>query len=255
MSRELGPVDHGRLLEALEIEARVLGEVAHAASVEAPVPTAPGWTLGELLRHVGSVHRVTLGWLREGHKPTQWQRIPHQDETVAEYYVSGRDALIAELAAHDPADPAATWWSADPTYGFWRRRTLHETLIHRVDAERAAGVDHPAVPADLATDGVDEALALYFGHKLALLGLTGTRHGTVGIQTGGHSWIARAGPETMDAWRCSPEEAESADELVSGEPANVYLWLWGRAAPTAVVSSGGHDLAAQLWALLRLATR
>src|SRR5262249_35886382 len=103
--------------------------------------------------------------------------------------------------------------------------------------------------------GVDEALILYFGHKLALLGLTGTRYGTVGIDTGGHSWIARAGPETMDAWRCSAEEARSADELVSGDPANVYLCLWGRAAPTAVVSSRGHDLAAQLWALLRLATR
>ncbi|QRP44126.1 maleylpyruvate isomerase N-terminal domain-containing protein [Amycolatopsis sp. FDAARGOS 1241] len=255
MSRELGPVDHGRLLEALEIEARVLGEVAHTASAEAPVPTAPGWTVRELVRHVGSVYGVTLGWLREGRKPAQWQRGPRQDETVADHYAVARDAVIAELAAHDPADHAATWWPADPTYGFWRRRTLHETLVHRVDAERAAGTAHPAVPADLATDGVDEVLTLYFGHRLAVMGLAGTRLGTVGVQTGGHSWIARAGPDRMEAWRCSPEEAEAADELVSGEPANVYLWLWGRAAPTAVISTGGHDLAAQLWALLRLATR
>ncbi|MDT8914297.1 maleylpyruvate isomerase N-terminal domain-containing protein [Amycolatopsis sp. PS_44_ISF1] len=255
MSRELGPVDHGRLLEALGIEARLLGEVAHATSPDSPVPTTPGWTSSELLRHVGSIYRLARGWMTDGRRPAHWQRRPLPGEPVAEYFDTGRAELLAELSAHDPAARASTWWPADPTYGFWRRRMLHETLIHRFDAELAAATAHAPIPDDLAADGVDEVLTLYFDQKLATMGLAGTRHGTVGFRTGNHSWIARAGPDETVAWRCSPAEAATADELVEAEAPKVYLWLWGRAAPTAVTVTGGHDLAAQVWALLRLATR
>ncbi|MFF0146325.1 uncharacterized protein (TIGR03083 family) [Amycolatopsis sulphurea] len=265
MSRELGTVDHGRLLEAFRIEARLLGEVAHAASPDVPVPATPGWTLNDLLQHVGSIHRYAVAWLRRGRRPGRWQTAPAAGESVAGFYESGHAELAAELAAHDPGTRAATWWPADPTYGFWRRRALHETLIHRVDAERAAAIGVPSVPEDLATDGVDEALTLYFGHRLTTMGISGTRHGTVGFhtegyraggfRTGGHSWITRAGPGETEAWRCAQSEADTADAVVTGSPATVYLWLWGRTPVTATHTEGDHELSAQLWALLRLATR
>ncbi|WP_033293412.1 maleylpyruvate isomerase family mycothiol-dependent enzyme [Amycolatopsis jejuensis] len=255
MSRELGTVDHGRLLEAFSVEAQLLADVAHSASPDSPVPTAPGWTLNELVQHVGSMYQLALGWLREGRQPAQWQRDPLPGQPVAEFYDAAREELAAELSVHDPVTRAATWWPADPTHGFWRRRMLHETLVHRVDAENAAGTGEPAVPDDLAADGVDEALTLYFGHRLTTMGVSGTRSGTVGFHTGGHSWIARAGPGETEAWRCSPPEADTADAIVTGPPANVYLWLWGRVPVTMVHTDGDHELSAQTWALLRLATR
>ncbi|MBB4685018.1 maleylpyruvate isomerase family mycothiol-dependent enzyme [Amycolatopsis jiangsuensis] len=255
MSRELGTVDHGRLLEAFRIEARLLGEVAHAASPDAPVPTTPGWTLDDLLRHVAGTHRYVLSWLRRGRRPEQWQRAPRPGQSVAGFYESSHEELAAELAAHDPATRAATWWPADPTHGFWRRRALHETLVHRVDAEHAAGADGPQIPADLSTDGVDEALTLYFGHRLTTMGLSGTRYGTVGFHAGDHSWTARAGPGETEAWRCAAPEADTAEAVVTGSPATMYLWLWGRTPVTATHTEGDHELSAQIWALLRLATR
>ena len=147
--------------------------------------------------------------------------------------------------------------AADRTYGFWRRRTLHETLVDRVDVEQAAGTPEPrGIAEDLAIDGIDEALTLWFGQKLPMLGLTGTKAGSVGVRSGAHSWIARAARKSTEAWRCSAEEAEAADDVVTAaEPGRIYLWLWGRSSLTSVTVRGVHDQAAQLWALMRLATR
>jgi hypothetical protein len=42
---------------------------------------------------------------------------------------------------------------------------------------------------------------------------------------------------------------------VSGPPDQVYLLLWGRLPPRGVQWNGDGDAIAQVWALLRLATR
>ncbi len=255
MSREHGLIDQGRLLTALGIEGGILVEAVRAAPLEAPVPACPGWSLGEVARHVGSRYRMVRRRLAEGRVPDEWPRDPAPGQGLADYLETGLAELLDELAAHDPGEHADTWWPADPTYGFWRRRMVHETLVHRVDVEQSAGVEPREVPEDLALDGIDEALLLWFGQKLPLLGLTGTKAGSVGVLAGGHSWIARAGPEVTQAWHCPAEEAEAADDVVTAEPERIYLWLWGRASLTSVTVRGVHDQAAQLWALLRLATR
>lgn len=248
-------IDHGRLLAAIGYEAELLLEAARAVPPESPVPTCPGWTVGEVVRHVGSVYRAALGWLVEGSRPSRWQRDPARGQTVESYLRDGLTDLVEVLSWHDPAEPAATWWPADRSYGFWCRRMAHETAVHRVDEEDAAGLEHSEITDDFAVDGVDEALSLWFAHKLPMLGLGGTRQGVVAINTGGHCWIARAGPEETTARRCAPAEAARADAVVSGRPAAVYLWLWGRRRPGAVAVEGDEDAVGQLWALLRLATR
>ena len=47
--------------------------------------------------------------------------------------------------------------ASDKTAGFVLRRMAHETAVHRLDAERAAGREH-TIDADLASDGIDEFL-------------------------------------------------------------------------------------------------
>jgi uncharacterized protein (TIGR03083 family) len=247
--------DHGRLLDVLAVEGELLAKVVHGASADAPVPTCPGLTIRETARHVGSVYRMVRSWLTEGTRPAKWQQEPLPGESAVDYLREGHRALLAELREHTPDERAPTWWSADPTYGFWRRRMAHETTIHRIDVQNAVGAELAAVPEDIAVDGVDEALALWFGQKLPMLGLSGTKPGSVGVRTGGHHWIATAGPSETTAWRCSAEEAGRADSIVSDSPMRVYVWLWGRSLITSVPITGNYDAAAQLWALLRLATR
>lgn len=74
------------------------------------------------------------------------------------------NTLVEELAAADPSEPAWSW-SPEQTVAFTYRRQAHEALIHRIDAELAAGLEPTPVDPLLATDGVDEALALMFGEQ------------------------------------------------------------------------------------------
>jgi uncharacterized protein (TIGR03083 family) len=248
-------IEHSRLLDVLGVEGELLASSAEDASEDAPVAMCPGLTIGGTVRHVGSVYRMVVAWLDEGRRPGDWHRDQEPGESTVAYQREALHVLFERLAAHSPDEYASTWWPADHTYGFWRRRMAHETVIHRTDVQAAAGIERTEIDEDLALDGVDEVLALWFAQKLPVLGLSGTKTGTVAVRTGGHAWVTRAGPGETTAWRCSPREAEGADATVSGDPAQVYLWLWGRLPLTAVMFGGEFDLAGQLWALLRLATR
>src|SRR5215469_3181220 len=48
--------------------------------------------------------------------------------------------------------------------GFWIRRMAHETLVHRADAQLAAGAaPEPLIEAEVAADAIDEWLMLLAG--------------------------------------------------------------------------------------------
>ena len=132
---------------------------AAAANLDAAVPSCPGWTVRDLLAHVGAVHRKKEQIVRERitDRSPQDAVPPNDDAGLVEWCRSGLDELTATLAATDPATPVFTWYSADQTAGFWCRRMAHETAIHRVDAEAAFGHVSPLDP-QTAADGLDELL-------------------------------------------------------------------------------------------------
>jgi uncharacterized protein (TIGR03083 family) len=149
-----------------------------------------------------------------------------------------------------PTTPSATWWPADQTVGFWARRMAHETAVHRVDAELAAG-ESMAVDADLATDGIDELLRVMLegdwtdDPEDALMGQR------VAIETGGRRWLI-----TLDRGAVGVSEGEGdADESIEGDPSDVLLWLWGRAADDAITTSGDPGLHSLLRERLLMATQ
>jgi uncharacterized protein (TIGR03083 family) len=248
-------VGYGRLLDTIGAEAERMTGSAVGADPEFDVPGCPGLTLGETVRHVGSMYRMVLSWLRAGDRPTAWQREPDEGQSVEEYLLTGMRAVVDHLAAHDAEEGCATWWPDHQVYGFWYRRLAHETTVHRVDVQGAAGIPLDHVAEDVAVDGIDEILHLWFTHRLAALGVSGTRHGKVKIRGGGREWIARATPSGTSAWRMVADEVP--DGTVTARPHDMYLWLWGRITPQTrtVRREGSDDAIAQLWALLRLATR
>lgn len=250
-----GFIEPGRFLQVLGIEAERLIEASRSAPPDTTIPACPGFTIGEVMRHLGGVYRVARLWITSGQSPRSWQRFPDSGQSNQDYLRTGLAELMREFSAHGPDEPAATWWPVMRTYGFWWRRMAHETTMHRHDVEVAAGLRPAEVAEDFAADGVDEALAVWFGRRLSMLGLSGTATRTVGMRAGGHQWIARAGPGITDAWPCSPVEIERADGVVTADAVSMYLWLWGRAGHQDVEWSGNDDAIAQFWALMRLATK
>src|SRR6201989_3322086 len=151
-------MDSSRYLECLAVDYGDLRDAAAATELTAAVLACPGWTMADLVYHLAEVylHKVTL--MRTGEDPEQWP--PAALKAEPPLIVLGRayGALRAEFRARGPGLPALTWYDPDQTVAFWIRRMAQETVIHRIDAEQAAGLPVTPEPADLAADGVDEVL-------------------------------------------------------------------------------------------------
>jgi uncharacterized protein (TIGR03083 family) len=249
-------VDHGRLLDGITLDGELLVRAAAGARGDLEVPGTAGGTLADAVRHTGVAYRRALAWIRAGEQPDEWQQAPpgiEGDDLIA-FHTAGRRALVAELSAHRPEEPCATWWPDDRTCGFWRRRMAHETAVRRIDVQAAVGLEPTPIEPDFAADGIDEILMLWFGHRLTQLRRPATSSGATGVETAGRAWLAILSRVRNTARRVPAVDARAADAEVTGDPMNVYLWLWGRVPDQAVETSGDYEASAQLWALLRLAT-
>jgi uncharacterized protein (TIGR03083 family) len=143
-------------LAHLRAEVDAVDAVLARASLTEPVAACPGWSLRELVEHLGGVHRWATQIVQTG--------APQQDEgpsgiaDLRAWFADGATELIRTLGASDPE--AACWsFTADRTAGFWRRRQALETAVHRWDAERAVGEPGP-IDAGLAAAGVTEVVEL-----------------------------------------------------------------------------------------------
>ena len=86
---------------------------------------------------------------------------------LAAWYRQHASRLVEVLTA-TPADaPAWTLDDRDPTAHFWRRRQVHETLMHTWDAHEALGRRRPMDPY-LAWDGVLEVRDVIYPRQLRL---------------------------------------------------------------------------------------
>jgi uncharacterized protein (TIGR03083 family) len=251
-------MDFSRLLSRLDDDFNLLRATVAATDLAAPVPSCPDWTVADLAGHVAAVYLHKAECIRLGAFPDPWP-----PETVGPDPVTALDesyaAMTAQFAAHSPADHSATWYDPDQTVGFWIRRMAQETVIHRADAEVAAGHAVSPIAPDLAVDGVDEVLKLFLGYGStvwkddfgALLDTPDTR--PVSVSTGHHAWTltaASSGVEIGDA-----ATGFGGDALVSGEAAPLLLWLWNRAGDDAVRLSGDPELLHQFHALRTAATQ
>jgi hypothetical protein len=247
-------IGYPNLLDVLEVEGERLATSTIGSDPEAEVPHLAGMRLGEVVRHVGSVYRMALSWLDDGSRPTRWQRAPAWDQSLVDYLRAGLLEVVHVLASHDPLEGCPTWWPAHMNYGFWYRRLAHETTVHRYDVQMGgAAAMVGGIPPEIALDGIDEILTLWFTHRLGVLGVSDVRPGRVAVHAGNLRWIAQVTATGTSAWRAVTDEP--VDAIVSSDPAGMYLWLWGRRPNAQVYEDGSLEAVAQLRDLLRLATR
>ena len=135
--------------------------VSDLPDTAAAVPTCPGWTIADLATHIGGIHR----WVTAIVASQAPSRLPFPEaepesssaEGLADWITAGAAPLLDSLRAAGPVTPVWTW-GPGRTSGWWARRVLHETAVHRADAELAAGVATPVIDPVVAADGIDEFL-------------------------------------------------------------------------------------------------
>jgi hypothetical protein len=130
----------------------------------------------------------------------------------------------------------------------------HETAIHRIDAELAAGRMPTSHDEALALDGVDEVLGTFLASDDVLQSQAvdvGAR-GSVLVDAGARRWLLEM-PDGGSRLRAVTEPVD-ADARVVGAASDVYRALWNRPPDDQVAREGDAQVLARLDARLLLAT-
>ena len=227
----------GRYVVEIESSTAGLAEILAEHDQSLPIPTCPEWTLRQLVTHVGRAHRWAAEITRtRSDVPIPFREVPDgklpdgRAEQCA--WLRAGAARIVNTAREAGGD--LVWSFTGPTpAGFWLRRMAHETLVHRADAQLAAGAEpEPVIAAEVAADAIDEWLMLLAGglggpdeRAKALPAGAGLHiHATDDGLGGGGEWMIR-----HDAGGLAVEPGHGkGDAALTGPAASLLLVLMRR---------------------------
>lgn len=215
---------------ALIEQNQLLSELLRDADWSTPVPTCPGWTLLQLLRHVGRGDRWAAQIIADradaSLDPRQVRdgRPPADVPGAVRWLSESPRTLLAAVEAVGP-DAVVSTFLGPKAAAWWIRRRLHEAAVHRADIAIALGAPYE-LSAELAADGITEWLdrladeqalgrppSLPAGMSLAL------RAADQSLKCS--TWTVRGTAEGV-RWTGQPA---SADLTVSGSAADLLLAL------------------------------
>lgn len=239
------------------------------ADLGAPVPTAPGWSVADLAWHLAEVQdswaRIAGGPLVEEDASVPLER--PADDAVVELLRSRTARLVAGLAAHPPGTACWSWHPEGGNVAWVHRRQAHEALIHRVDAELAAGLPVSDPSAEVAADGVDELVRVMldglpdwatFAPDDARIRLRATdADGSWDLVLG--RW-AGTSPNTGNVYDEETVQVDRTGEgaprlLVEGRAWDLDRWLWGRGDISTLAVDGDAGLVRRLRTAITASTQ
>jgi uncharacterized protein (TIGR03083 family) len=231
-------LSHDEYCARVESEIARLVEVSRDVDPKATVATCGRWRMRTLIHHIGQIHdwvtRIVVSGSRErlSRRAADYP-IPDDPVLWPDWLSTGGDALVAALRDADPDAPVYTW-GPDKHVRWWARRMVHETGVHRADAEFASGI-RPAFDNPAALDGVDEFLinlpsAARFAWDVRKLRGTGEVLGLV-AEDEPVSWRIVL---QSDRFVWARDGAHDAAATVRGAVADLYMFIWGRPNRAAV---------------------
>jgi uncharacterized protein (TIGR03083 family) len=245
-------VNIGEHLTNLEDAGTRLGAAAASAGLDSEVPSCPDWVVRDLVRHQGGVHRWATGYVA-GSRTEPWGADLEEvaggwpaDTDLLSWFAEGHARLLDVLRNADTDLVCWTFLAAPTPLAFWARRQAHETTVHRVDAELAAGWQPEAVPAAFAADGVDELLRGFVPRPRTRLRSDPARLLRISCTDYPGDWLVRIGPDEVtttsidSAANVGGTGAAAADCQVAGTASDLYLALWNR-RPTADLRIDGDS--------------
>ena len=245
-----------RARRAIVDHTRRLAESA-VAGPDAPVPTAPKWTVRDLVEHVGR----TQHWVAEiiERRITDPTKLPTELAALPtgpgewQAWLSESAQRVADACADDALDAPVFNPAADGRTGirFWMTSMVNEAVVHGVDAAEAAGrpVD---VDADVAAALITNHLAMLTAPTWAMqraesahaIRGTGQTLQLLATDTADGTWSIERRPEGA-TWQPG---TRPADVTLTGPAASLLLTLTRRlpltdGAATGVRVEGDTDLA------------
>jgi uncharacterized protein (TIGR03083 family) len=216
-----------------------LVEASAAAGLDTKVPSCPDWVVRDLVRHQGGVHRWATG-IVTGPRSEPWNADLDEivgawpsDDDLLDWFQEGHAALVTGLCEADPDLVCWTFLAAPSPLAMWARRQAHETAMHRIDAELAAGDITPLSP-DFAADGIDELLSCFITRRRSTLRADPPRTLRVRCTDIPGDWLVQI---SNDPVQSGPGRA-GADCEVTGPASDVHLALWNRQDPSDLTVDG-----------------
>jgi uncharacterized protein (TIGR03083 family) len=215
-------------------------DAAQRTGLDAPVESCPGWTMRDLLLHIGDVWSFWSLVVRkrittiEALKAEPDHAHP-SDDLLLDWVSAAHNGIHASLNSTPPDTEIWTWTGANRDLWWLRRRMAQETAVHRWDAERTVG-DVYEIPIAVAADGIDEFLQ-WFAPKNRSASIGGTAHihctdtdrevatGSDDIDAVNGEWMIHR----LDENGIEFEQAHAkGDVAIRGRARDILLWLWGR---------------------------
>ena len=205
-------MDDAQFFARLHADLQAMQSIALAEDLarDKSVPSCPGWTVADLFGHVVSNHRWVRTILRTRERA---DAPPPTPDPVADFVDSVADQLIA-VRNIAPDEPCWNFGPPPRVAGFWTRRQAHEHVIHHWDLANALGLPDIEIDAELAADGVDEVIGMFYPFQLRL-GRTGLVDKAIRFES----------TDTGDAWTLGDGEPVAAVRATARE---LYLGLWKR---------------------------
>jgi uncharacterized protein (TIGR03083 family) len=226
-----------RTRQAIVEHTRRLADSAAAAGPQAAVPTAPKWTVSDLVEHVGQ----TQNWVAEiverritdpTQLPTELAVLPTEPDEWPAWLEESAQRIIS--ACSDDALDAPVFNAAqDGRTGtqFWLTSMLNESVVHGFDAAKAAGRE-PDIEPDVAAALVSNHLAMLTSARWELqrsesahaLRGTGETLQLLANDTDSGTWLIERRPDGA-TWRPATQQA---DVTLSGPAQSLLLTLTRR---------------------------
>ncbi|HZX03222.1 maleylpyruvate isomerase family mycothiol-dependent enzyme [Kribbella sp.] len=214
---------------------RRLAESAAAAGPGTAVPTAPGWTVKELVEHVGQ----TQHWVAElverriadpTQLPTEVAVLP-ADHAAWPGWLAESSQRVAGAFSDEAFDAPVFNAAGDERSGaeFWMSSSVNEAVVHGFDAANAAGRS-VEIDADVAAALISNHFAMLTSPTWAMQraesahAVRGTGQTLQWLATDGGAWFVERRPDGA-TWQPG---TRAADVTVTGPAGSLLLALTRR---------------------------
>lgn len=245
--------------EAIGDAIAVLRNNAIAAGTHARVPTCPGWTVLDLVVHLGVIQRWAAASIA-GADPRDAARRQSSDAAAGRRAVDpldwlddGQVDLLNALAGAPGGVNVSLFVDRVPTdREAWARRQAHEATVHAVDVMAARLGAPPAasqtwIPPRLAADGIDELLTGFVTRRSSALRSEQPLILHARTNDTGHAWTVGIGSEPAVTTRHLRGAGGQADATFSGDAVPLYLALWNRGDEICVTGRPGFENFLDRW--------